>query len=605
MATEPQTLDRVAVQPAATPAHPPAPRFRAHLLRLILATTLPLAVLALALAVWTAKERRADVLRGLDATTSALQIAVDRELRLTVSTLEVFGASELLDQALGTGPGAAEALASLHRQAAAIVGRRPSVLFNMSLSTAEAPRQLFNTLTALDAPLPSLGQLRYAPGASGPPRDTLAIWRDMVAKRQVHFSGLIWGPVARQWLIGISLPVLRGDRVIAVLTANLLPSSLGAVLREQPMPSNRLAAVVDGQGNIRARSRDEARFITAPAAPEVQRFQRDPDALRGRVEATSRDGVPVYGTLRRLQSNGWSVVHTAPRAEVDAPLRQAFWTAGTGGLLAILLAIAGALRFGGRLGREVEALATDAEALARAEAAPAPGPPPVIQEVASVRQALRGAAQDLHARTVAKRKAEAHRLLLMREVDHRAKNTLAVALSLVRLAPRDGSTTAFAASVEGRITAMARAHTLLAATSWRGGALRALAEGEFEPFRGRVRLEGPPVRLAAGAVQPCAMLLHELATNAAKHGALSEGSGRVELDWTVQPGGDLVLRWVEHGGPPVPPAPAPGGFGTRLLHQLAERQLGGAITFDWRGPGLVVTLTLPARQLAGLAEEPA
>ncbi|MGK7870219.1 HWE histidine kinase domain-containing protein [Falsiroseomonas sp. E2-1-a20] len=594
-------LHRAAPHPAA----PPAPRFRTHLFRLILATCLPLAVLALALAVWTAKERRADVLRGLDATTTALQIAVDRELRLTVSTLEVLGASDLVDQALGSGPGAAEALASLHRQAAAIVGRRPSVLFNISLSTATAPRQLFNTLAPLGAPLPSLGPLRYAPGAGGPPRDTLAIWRAMVESRQVRFSGLIWGPVARQWLVGVSLPVLRGEEVIAVLTANILPASLGAVLRDQPMPSSRVAAIVDDHGNILARSRDEARFITAPASPEVQRFQRDPLALHGRVEATSRDGVPVYGTLRRLHSTGWSVVHTAPRAEVDAPVRQAFWIAGGAGLVAILFATAGAVRFGGRLGREVESLASDAEALADAETPPAPGPAPSIQEVALVRHALRGAAQDLFARTAAKRKAEAHRLMLMREVDHRAKNALAVALSIVRLAPRDGSTIAFAASVEGRITAMARAHTLLAATSWLGGALRTLAEGELEPYRGRVHLDGPPIRLAAEAVQPCAMLLHELATNAAKHGALSNGSGHVALDWALQPDGTLALRWAEQGGPPLPDVPPAGGFGTRLLHQLAERQLGGRIAFDWRPTGLRVTITLPARQMADLAEETA
>lgn len=593
-----------AVSASITGSPQPA-RFRAHLLRVVLAATLPLAALALALAVWMATERRADVLRGLDATAAAMQIAVDRELRLTVATLEVLGAAELLDDAMSRGPDAAEALASLHRQATAIVRRRPAALFNISLSTPQAPRQLFNTLVPIGAPLPVLGPLRYPAGSSGPPPDTLAIWRNMVESRRVRFSGLIWGPVAQDWLVGISLPILRDDRVIAVLTANLLPSSLGAVLREQGLPNDRVAAVVDVQGNVIARSRDEKRFVGALASAEVQSFQRDPAALQGRLEALSRDGVPVYATLRRLQPTGWSVAYTAPQAEVDAPLHQAIWTGGGAGLLAILLAAAGASWFGGRLGREVEALATDAEAMARTEAPPAVAPGTAIQEVALVRRALRGAALDLHARTAAKRRAEEHRLLLMREVDHRAKNALAVALSVVRLAPRGGSIADFAASVEGRITAMARAHTLLASTAWRGGALRTLAEGELEPYRGRVRLDGPPVRLAAEAVQPCAMLLHELATNAAKHGALSNGSGRVELDWALQPEGDLLLRWVEHDGPEVSGPPPSGGFGTRLMQQLSARQLGGRMDMDWPAEGLRLTLTLPARRLAGMSDEAA
>ncbi len=197
------------------------------------------------------------------------------------------------------------------------------------------------------------------------------------------------------------------------------------------------------------------------------------------------------------------------------------------------------------------------------------------------------------------RDVEERQRLLMREVDHRAKNALAVALSVVQLAPRDVPPDVFASAVTGRIAAMARTHSLLAAQRWEGAELRALAEAELATHAGHVRLEGPAVRLTPDAAQPVAMLLHELATNAAKHGALSSASGAVSLRWWHEPAGDLLLRWEERGGPPVGGPPARTGFGSRLLGSLVERQLGGTATFHWSDPaGLAVDVRLPSRHLA-------
>jgi two-component sensor histidine kinase len=196
-----------------------------------------------------------------------------------------------------------------------------------------------------------------------------------------------------------------------------------------------------------------------------------------------------------------------------------------------------------------------------------------------------------------RRAAEERQALLMREVDHRAKNALAVALSLVRLAPRDDAAR-FAAGVEGRIAAMARAHSLLAKERWNGADLRALAAGELAAHAGRVGLEGPPARLSADAAQSVAMLLHELATNAAKHGALSAPAGRVALSWDFgHPAAEagLRLRWAETDGPAVAGPPDRGGFGSRLLVSLTERQLGGRLALDWGPDGLRATVALPPR----------
>ena len=217
------------------------------------------------------------------------------------------------------------------------------------------------------------------------------------------------------------------------------------------------------------------------------------------------------------------------------------------------------------------------------------------------------------ARDVTDRRAAEERLvLLVREVDHRAKNALAVALSLVRLAPRDDAAQ-FAAGVEGRIAAMARAHSLLAKGRWGGADLATLADGELAAYRERVTFDGPPARLAADAAQPVAMMLHELATNAAKHGALARPDGRLTLSWNFGGLNDsLRLCWAETGGPDVTAAPTRRGFGSRLLVSLVERQLGGRLGYDWNPAGLRLSIDLQARSAApaeqtgnGLLTQPA
>lgn len=210
----------------------------------------------------------------------------------------------------------------------------------------------------------------------------------------------------------------------------------------------------------------------------------------------------------------------------------------------------------------------------------------------------------------ARRMAEARQDILMREVDHRAKNILAVVQSVLRLTPRD-QPGAFTAA-ETRVAGLARAHSLLAEGGWLGADLRVVAGRELAPFirapagqgSPAVTFDGPSVALAPSAVQPMAMVLHELATNAAKHGALSAPGGRVEVQWSAgrREGEDglLRLRWAEAGGPPVTGPPRRRGFGTRVIEATARGQLGGSVERHWEPGGLVVEIALPlARVVAG------
>ncbi|RYI79860.1 MAG: two-component system response regulator protein-glutamate methylesterase, partial [Acetobacteraceae bacterium] len=205
---------------------------------------------------------------------------------------------------------------------------------------------------------------------------------------------------------------------------------------------------------------------------------------------------------------------------------------------------------------------------------------------------LAGVSQDISER----REAEQRRILLAREVDHRAKNVLAVVQSVLRLTRRD-QPEAFIATVEARVAALARAHTLLAEEGWIGADLHVLAERELASCpSGSVSLQGPTIAVSAAAVQPLAMVLHELATNAAKHGAASCIGGTVALDWALA-GEEVVLSWVERQGPPVPPVPTRRGFGSRMMEAIVRGQLGGSLTMDWQPEGLTCRIALPAARV--------
>ncbi len=202
--------------------------------------------------------------------------------------------------------------------------------------------------------------------------------------------------------------------------------------------------------------------------------------------------------------------------------------------------------------------------------------------------------------------AEDQRLLLAREVDHRAKNVLAVVQALLALTPA-GSEDArrFAEAVGSRVTAMARAHALLARERWVGAELRTLVEEELAPYAaerpGSIRLDGPVLRLPSRLAQPLSLVLHELATNAAKYGALSVPDGHLVVTWRTSAEG-LVLDWHEAGGPVLAGAPARLGFGSRLVARTLRHQLRGRAEFLWHPEGLQCLLTLPLPQ-AGEANE--
>ena len=184
---------------------------------------------------------------------------------------------------------------------------------------------------------------------------------------------------------------------------------------------------------------------------------------------------------------------------------------------------------------------------------------------------------------------------LAREAEHRSKNLLANVQATVNLSKAD-TPEGLKQAIEGRIQALANVNSLFVESRWTGAELSSIASRELAPYaesvESRVSLGGPPVFLEPNTAQAIAVTLHELATNAAKYGALSVANGRLALNWTQQAGEPLKLRWTETGGPSVK-APTRKGFGTRIIERLIA-QLNGTTSLDWRAEGLVCEIAISA-----------
>ncbi len=209
------------------------------------------------------------------------------------------------------------------------------------------------------------------------------------------------------------------------------------------------------------------------------------------------------------------------------------------------------------------------------------------------------------------RELNARNELLARELAHRVRNLFGVVLSLIGLAARKpGSTAEVVSEITQRVHALSRAHNVATGEAANEVSLRELLVSLCKPYAEgagdgvsedeRIVLTGPEYALPARMVSPIALVMHELATNAAKYGALSEPDGQVIIDWrggdSADPAAPLVIEWREKGGPPPViaqsvPEQTGGGFGQRMT-QAAMRQIGGTLERDYRPEGAVITLTI-------------
>lgn len=206
-----------------------------------------------------------------------------------------------------------------------------------------------------------------------------------------------------------------------------------------------------------------------------------------------------------------------------------------------------------------------------------------------------------------RRAYEEAQLLLTRELNHRVKNLFAIANGMVSMTARTAKDPKeMANALRGRLSALSRAHELVQPASISGhGAdveLTRLFEAVLEPYRStgqsRIVIDGPSVHVGSTTTTSLALVLHELATNAAKYGCLSKVQGSLAIQWTVKD--DMVdLYWTETGGPVIEGPPAFEGFGTQLAQRSIAGQLGGTLEREWPAEGLRVHMTLPLGRLVG------
>lgn len=233
----------------------------------------------------------------------------------------------------------------------------------------------------------------------------------------------------------------------------------------------------------------------------------------------------------------------------------------------------------------------------------------LMRSADGTRQQLIGVAQDITERKV----AQEQQALLVRELNHRIKNLFAITGGMITLSARSAATPReYANNIRGRLNALALAHDLILPSSGGDGDIRAeptgleiLLQKILSPYveapsgrsDARLVLDGPSVPLGARAVTTFALVLHELATNAAKYGALSVQEGHLRITWECVDN-VLILKWEESGGPPLEAPPKSEGFGTVISNHSVREQFGGTLSHKWDVKGLSVELAVPMERLS-------
>jgi len=374
-----------------------------------------------------------------------------------------------------------------------------------------------------------------------PPRNNRDIVEKVFATKRPYYSNMFVGVVKKQQIVTVEVPVIRDDEVIYDISFSPPIEIFQAIIEQQRPGQDWTISIFDGEGINFARVPNPQGTIGQPASPSLYaEMFRQPEAT---FPTVSLEGVPLITSVARSSLTGWTVAAGIAESSLVAPLwRTLAITSVIGGIL-LMVGLAFAVRM--------------ATTIARGEM--------------------------LHD-------------LLIEELNHRVKNTLAILQSIATQTFRSASR-AEREKFEGRLGALAETHNLLSQEKWQGSELQDVIARVLQPYLlnnpQRVRMYGPKVPLSPRLAVVLSMIVHEIATNAAKYGALSNDTGTVTLDWEIleeSDGRKLRLIWTEAGGPHVT-APVQRGFGSRLIERSARDQLGGEATVDFLPRGVVCTVT--------------
>jgi len=422
-------------------------------------------------------------------------------------------------------------------------------------------------------------------------------FRRAMETRSLAVSDLLAGQLSGRKLLALVQPTLdeRGA-VETVLILTLDPKAISDLLDRVPLPEDAIIGVLDSDGHRVARVPYEPAAIGEPL-PDPGLFERLSGHAQGHLVGRGDDGVVRF----------YGFAHSAKAADLIAYVGLAgdpmFAAAdrlfqrrlALSGVAFVLAGIA-AFWFGSyAVRRPIMKLRTAMQRVAAGDLS-------VRAEVASGIDEFAELAATFDEMARKRRHAEEQQRILLRELNHRIKNSFAAVRSIAaQTLSYATDQEEFQRAFDGRLTALSRASTLLTAGNWQVTDLRSLVEAALEPFRtaDNLQLRGPHVTLPSEATLTLGLVLHELATNAAKYGAFSVPGGRVEIAWAVHGGAEarrLILDWTEHGGPPAS-EPERRGFGRSLIERSVAYELDGSaeLTFPPTGVRCHIEVPLGAR----------
>ena len=402
-------------------------------------------------------------------------------------------------------------------------------------------------------------------------------------------SDLVVGEVAKHYVIGVNVPVKVEDETY-VLSLSLEPTLFKSLLDRQKLPEGWVATIFDRNRTVIARSRLNDVYLGTVLSEETMAERRET-----LVSSNDLEGKSVLWGHARSELSDWSVFVSIPTSQADAVVRSSLITYAAIVAVVMAMGLASAFMVARFITRPLDDAARAARALGEGRAVSFE--PSLVVETNAIGNALTDAAR---------KRAEADQriLLLMREVNHRSKNMLAVVQAIARqMMGADPKT--FVRRFSDRIVGLAASQDLLIDSNWQGVELRDLVERQLALFRdllgSRIFVAGPGLRLSPSAAQAIGMALHELETNAGKYGALSDEKGRVDVSWHTEKGDDgeprFVMSWTERDGPP-PSEPSQRGFGYTIMVTMIEKSLNGKVKVTYEASGLVWRIEAPLALLS-------
>jgi two-component sensor histidine kinase len=530
---------------------------RAHLIAFAAVTLLPVLGLTAVLLARSAALEHRQLESELAQAASSLAEVLDRDIERQITILRTLATMPSL--AKGDWP-------TFYNSAKAAVAPKAYVIL---IDTSG--RQLANTFVPYGE----------APAVTGDP-ETL---RRILESKEPVISDLFVSLVTKKPVYNVSIPIApNGSNVRYVLSLGQLTDDFLPLLQSQSRGPEWVSSFIDRQGIVLARSKDHGRFRGKAHLGFAEDLKASDNQVR---RSTSLDGDDVLRAVVRSKSTGWLVAASVPVRMAEAPLRRSVWFwSGLAGL-SFVLALSGAWLFARLMSRPIEASMEAAAALGREE--PIPALKSSLTEANAVVAAQQRASEELGKRA-------AHQKLLLHELSHRVKNILAVVQSIIQRTVADGRSVTEAREIlTERLLALARAQEVLMRTEWSGASLREIVEAEVAPFSNRVTIEGPPITVKGAMVQTFALVLHELATNAVKHGSLASKGGRLAVSWSIGERDEakrFKFRWEEKGGTSVKP-PVRKGFGTTLLEGAVAAESGVQPTLSFCQSGFVYEIDAP------------